>query len=142
VIYATDAPEVDTPERELMYTTPSDELDAVVGDLEAYSLEALTDPAECEFEEPGEDETDKRGLVLTAVFLLVETVLVIETVFVVFFARVEPSDPLGSINSVLLGVALFANFVAAIAVGWATEAGRRWEASFAAPTDEWMSIAD
>lgn len=74
---------------------------------------------------------------MAAVFLLVETVLMIETVLVVFFAPPNPGDPVGSLLLGLLGVALFSNFVAGIAADWAAEAGGRWQATLPTTTDDW-----
>ena len=72
VTYAPDAPEVETPERELMFTASSDALDAVVGELEAYSQAPSMTATEYAFDEPVEESLevlpDKRGLVLAAVF--------------------------------------------------------------------------
>lgn len=128
VTYAPDAPEVETPEREIMFTVSSDALDAVVGDLEAYSQAPSMTTAEYAFDEPVEESLeilpDKRGLVLAAVFLFLEIVLVVETVFVVFESA-NNSDFVDSVASVLLGVALFANFVAGIAAACAANTDRR-----------------
>lgn len=141
VTYAIDTPDVDTPE-ELEFAAESDAFDAVVGDLEAYSQAPSTDGRDDELEESFEDEIDSCAIKLAAVFLLVETVLVIETVLVVFFALPNPGDPVGSLLLGLLGVALFANFVAGIAAGWAAAAGGRWQATLPTTTDEWISIND
>jgi hypothetical protein len=134
VTYAT--PDVEMLERELEFTARS-ALDGVVGDLPAYCQEALTDELEYAFDEPFQERTDKRGVALAAVFLLVETILVIETVFVVFFEQFEPGDLVGRLISAILGIALFANFVAGIAAAWAAEADQRWQSSFDTP-NEWM----
>jgi hypothetical protein len=111
VMYAIDTPEA---------------FDAVVGDLAAYSQMAWTDGQDDQLEESFEAEVDNRAIKLVAVFLLVETVLMIETVVAVFLAPPTPGDPIGSLLFGLLGVALLANFVAGIAAGWTAAAGGRW----------------
>ena len=140
VTYATDTPDVEAPEREWDFTAQSDAFDAIVGGLEAYSQEPRVAAAEDGFEEPF-DVTDKRALVLAAVFLVVETVLILETVLVIFVVQPDPGDGVGLVISALLGVALFANFVAAIAAAWAAAADRRWQASVP-PSDDWIPIDD
>jgi len=126
-------PDVETPDCDPEFAALSDVLDCVVGDLEAYSQAALTDEPEYAFDETFQERTDKRAVALAAVFLLVEAILVIETVFVVFFEQFKPGDLVGSLISAVLGIALFANFVAGIAAAWAAEADQRWQASFDTP---------
>jgi hypothetical protein len=137
--YAIDTPDVDTHD-ELEFTAESDAFDAVGGGLEAYSQAPSTDGRDDEleesFEDKFEDEIDSRAIKLAAVFLLVEIVLLIETVLVVFFAPPDPGDPVGSLLLGLLRVTLFANFVAGIAAGWAAEAGGRCQSNLIA-TDDW-----
>jgi hypothetical protein len=127
VMYAIDTPEA---------------FDAVVGDLAAYSQMAWTDGQDDQLEESFEAEVDNRAIKLVAVFLLVETVLMIETVVAVFLAPPTPGDPIGSLLFGLLGVALLANFVAGIAAGWTAAAGGRWRPTFPTTTDDWISIND
>jgi hypothetical protein len=112
VMYAIDTPEA---------------FDAVVGDLEAYSQMPWTDGQDDELEESFEAEVDNRAIKLVAVFLLVETVLMIETVVAVFLAPPNPGDPVGSLLFGLLGVSLIANFVAGIAAGWTAATAGRWQ---------------
>lgn len=133
VTYAIDTPEA---------------FDAVVGDLEAYSQMPWTDGQDDGLEEDEwldesfEADIDNRAIKLVAVFLLVETVLMIETVVAVFLAPPNPGDPVGSLLFGLLGAALLANFVAGIAAGWTAAAGQRSRPTFPTTTDDWISIDD
>jgi hypothetical protein len=109
----------------------SDMLDAVVvGGFQTYSRVPLADAARYQFDQECEGGTDKRSIVLAAVFFSVQLVLVIETVFVVLFGSGDPDDPVGSVTPRLLGLALFANFVAAIAAAGAADADKRSHAGF------------
>ena len=126
-------PDVGTPDCGLEFTAQSDGLDGLVGDFEAYSQAALTDEDADESERPFEDRTDQRAIVLAAVFVLVDTVLVVETVFVVFVGQFQSDNLLGSLISAVLGIALFANFLAGIAAAWSSEVDPRWQPRFATP---------
>jgi hypothetical protein len=133
VTYAT--LKVEPSESALEAPALSDALDALVGDLEAYS-QALSgdgleyecvegDAPQDEFDE--EDRTDYRSIKLAAVFFVVQMILLVDMVFVVFFEPVGTNDPVGSVITALLGAALFGNFGAAIAAAWAVEADRGWQ---------------
>jgi hypothetical protein len=136
-----DTPDVDTPD-EFEFNAESGAFDAVVGGLEAYSLAPSTDWRDDELEESFEDEIDSRAIKLAAVFLVVEAVLMIEAVLVVFFPPPNPADPVGALLLGLLGVALFANFVAGIAAGWSAAAGGRRQATLPTATDDWIPLND
>jgi hypothetical protein len=146
VTYAT--PDVAPSQRAVEITPLSDALDAVPGDLEAYSQAQapLADALAYEFEEHDapqfkfevEDGTDNRSIALAAVFFVVQMVLVVETVFVGFFEPVYTDDPVGSVTTALLAGALFANFGAAIVAAWAVAADQRWHAS--PNSDDWSGL--
>jgi hypothetical protein len=145
VTYAT--PDVEPSERAAEITALSDALDAVVGDLEAYSQAALADAFEYESDEHDlpqyefeeQDGTDNRSIALASVFIAVQMILVAEMVFAVFFEPVDLDDPVGSVITGLLGGALFANFGAAIAAAWAFAADRRWHANVH-DSDDWIGF--
>jgi PAS domain S-box-containing protein len=60
-------------------------------------------------------------------------VLIIETVLVVLLKQVGPQDPVGMVYAVLLGVALFGNFVVAVSAVVAASGDRRREAQLPDP---------
>lgn len=71
--------------------------------------------------------TVKRAIALTAVFIIVETVLVAETIWVILFNGIDVGNPCSAAIGILLSIALLANLgtVCGVAAARAAESARQ-----------------
>ncbi|MGO9156613.1 hypothetical protein [Mycobacterium sp.] len=69
----------------------------------------------------------KRAIALAAVFIIVETVLVAETIWVILFNEIDVGNPWSAAIGILLSIALLANLgiVCGVAATGAAESARQ-----------------